>query len=322
MKLNEVDTSSCAGAFCSAQGLVEWDHCGCFLGGHGMTLYRYGESILTDSRGCAGMTCTTNGFINWNNCTNTTTTPQSTTTTPDTTPSSTTPLSTTIPSCKYDGQVLELGDNKPTDSRWCSGVVCTENGIVHWDNFNCTATSTPQINTTSPATTTRSTTTPTTTIPAPPCKYNGQAYALGDVIPNDNRWCSGVTCTKNGLIPWDYFNCTSTTNPQTITTTAQGKKTDDPNKIKKKRMKEMIKKMMKLEKLMEIKMDKTITKWGLSEIKLMGKKPFKKLKMKLTRSRSPMEAFKVLIEFKESFAKLINRMRGKIMKNKEKKSAK
>ena len=171
------------------------------------------------------------------------------------------------------------GESIITDSTGCTGMTCTTDGFVNWNNCTDTTT-TPQSITTTPDTT-PSTNTPISTLP---CQYNGQAYALREVIPNDNRWCSGVTCTENGLVPWDNFNCTSTTTPQTITTTKRWKTTDNPYQMKKKQIKEKNEKKMlkKLEKFKKKKMNKKITRELFLEMKKKMKKSMrKKMIMKL-----------------------------------------
>ena len=156
--------------YCTEDGLEIVDHTehryyGCHLDGK---FYSYDTSFITDSRGCAGIICKyLHTWEPWDNCpTTTTTTTQSVTTTPNIKPNTTTPLTTTTPSplCQYNGQTLDIGESLPTDDRWCSGVTCTENGIIMvWDYFNCTTTTTPEVLTTTPTTATRTITPAMTT---------------------------------------------------------------------------------------------------------------------------------------------------------------
>ena len=155
----------CWGAWCTESGMGAFDHCGCFLA-EPYNYYPPGTSIITDSRGCAGIFCENNyTWTPWNNCPpNTTTPPEIFTTTPDITPSTTTPLTTSPSSlCQFNGHALDIGETIPTDDRWCSGVTCTETGIVQWDYFNCTGTTTPEDLPTTPTTTDRTTTPAMTT---------------------------------------------------------------------------------------------------------------------------------------------------------------
>ena len=115
-----------------------------------------------------------------------------------TTPS--TKTTTTPKLCLYGGDYYS--PNTKLDSgrvdNWCFGIFIDEDcNVLEWDDFNCFPT------------TTTATTTPATSPPVSLCPHNGQELNPGDIIPTDDQWCSGVTCTIDGLKAWHYYNCTT-----------------------------------------------------------------------------------------------------------------
>ena len=95
---------------------------------------------------------------------------------------------TTSKLCLYGGDYYPPNTNLSTGSsmvdNWCHGVII--------DNFNCFPSTTTAI------------TTPTIPPPFSLCPHNGQELNPGEIIPTDDQWCSGVTCTIDGLQIWHY----------------------------------------------------------------------------------------------------------------------
>ena len=145
-------------------------------------------------------------------------------------------LPTTVPrGCEYEGKIYEpyesFGEGNDGEG-WCYGLYCDEDGnVIPWDNFNCVSTTTPS--TTPPKPTTLFTTFSgkPSTIPKPTtnayttvprslgCEYEGKFYAPGESFgegTDGEGWCYGLYCDDDGnAIPWDDFNCGSTTTPST-----------------------------------------------------------------------------------------------------------
>ena len=145
-------------------------------------------------------------------------TPSSTQTT---TPSSVTTTRSKL--CLYGGDYYPPNTNLSTGSsmvdNWCHGVIIDKDcNVMLWDNFNCF-----------PSTTT-ATTTPTIPPPFSLCPHNGQELNPGEIIPTDDQWCSGVTCTIDGLQIWHYYNCTTDPSTDTTTRTTHEYITENPNK--------------------------------------------------------------------------------------------
>ena len=175
-----------------------------------------------------------------------TTTP-STTNSPPTTTQVTTILLTfpfDDPSlCYYEGKYYRDGDKVTEDfdgTNWCSGLYCNQGDLVPWDDFNCkgadsssptitnptlktlnpTTTQPPVITPPSvanpPSTTPRVTTDPPTFPPADSsaCYHEGKYYNDGEIVSRKfdgmNR-CFGLYCNEGDLVPWDDFNCRTTT---------------------------------------------------------------------------------------------------------------
>ena len=49
------------------------------------------------------------------------------------------------------------------------------------------------------------------------CPHNLEELNPGDIRPADDQWCSGVTCTIDGLQAWHYYNCTGDAPSETTT---------------------------------------------------------------------------------------------------------
>ena len=125
--------------------------------------------------------------------------------------------------CFINGHVYLRNSNftlgYKASTKRCSVAIIDENcNMAIKDNTICVhKIATPE---NAPQTTTHATPVETTTLPMriPRCHYKGRVLSLGDVIPSDSKWCSGVKCTDSGLYHWDNFNCSTTIIRKTITT--------------------------------------------------------------------------------------------------------
>ena len=70
----------------------------------------------------------------------------------------------------------------------------------------------------------------------PLCPHNGEELNPGDIRPTDDQWCSGVTCTIDGLQAWRYYNCTGDASSETTTQTPH-EQTDSNNQHKRRKNK-------------------------------------------------------------------------------------
>ena len=135
--------------------------------------------------------------------------------------------------CFINGHVYLRNSNftlgYKASSKRCSVAIIDENcHMTIKDNSICVhKIATPE---NAPQTTTHGTPVETTTPPMriPLCHYKGRVLSLGDVIPSDSKWCSGVKCTDSGLYHWDNFNCSTTIIRKTVTTPTLKQISDRP----------------------------------------------------------------------------------------------
>ncbi|XP_028396080.1 mucin-5AC-like [Dendronephthya gigantea] len=217
---------------------------------HNGKFYGPGDEISRESDGhgsCFGLFCDHKGnIIPWDNfdC-------AASTLPPTTPPSTTTPPRL---GCLYKGKLYAPFEiiRKGSKGNWCGALICDKNSqVTTWDDGSCGSTTTklPTVGTHPPTAATEPPSNPSTnrrrtvvqtyppkattrliTIPPstiPPyitfphlgCEYEGRFYAPGDDISKGSDgegWCYGLYCDDEGnVIPWDDWNCGTTTPPQT-----------------------------------------------------------------------------------------------------------
>ena len=117
--------------------------------------------------------------------------------------------------CYADGEEIS---RRSHGSGGCHGLLCSNDQIVAWDDFNCgQATTVP-----APTSTTRApSTTPAPSATPSGCINEGVWYPKGSEISrgSDNQgWCYGEICGDDGQVQsWDNFNCDETTPTPTKT---------------------------------------------------------------------------------------------------------